>query len=842
MAFSATRLVCFALISALEEDLRDSVAHEYLEASATEVIPNPDRLKQVQERRQRDGLGLSSDIADLLPYIDFQDAQEALLRRKMLLPSEFNVALKQLSEGRTTLATIRNRVAHTRPMEIDDSSILLDTAKAILRKAPNHFPTLRETIDRLQREPSYALQLKISLPAEPEGGPQHNLPVPDYDETGFFGRKEERRAVARSISGPYPVISIIGDGGIGKTALAHRVAYDILEEPDQPFESIVWVSAKDTVLTGQEVRRIRGAVETSLGLLAQANSQLAGETQEDPLEELLQYLDSFRVLLILDNLETVLDDRLREFLSQLPLGSKVLITSRIGLGALDNPLKLKPLSLQDSANLVYKLARNRGVEALSSSERTTIESYAEQMQGHPLYIKWFVAGVQAGRRPEELLADNRLLLEFCMSNVYDYLSKDARHVLASMQSLPGPRNQAEWAYLNEYTAESISEALLQLFTTNFVVMSSQSSGQTTDTRYSLTEFAKRFLDQVHPVEPDAYSYFLARQGQLAADHQRFSSDQRSDPFSQETVFLRNRGDVECARLLRQALQCVPTDPNGALDYCRQAQLHAPSYFEAWRVEGLIRLQLGDVVQSRSALERAFDLAQDSPAAAYHLGVSLVDDLADPAAGLTYLQKAAHLAPDSPEVLSQISWAHYRLDDRSSAFLSARRAYELSSEGSSWSIVRFAMHVGVESLQWLLNAGKLDEAVQEMEDVVGFVEFVQQRSLTSDIDRVLQLTEIARSLTSAPEIYPARKGQEFTSRLQEVARRTDPTLVNREVGRIKSLKETFGFIKTARREYFFHLNDLDDRRTWRELQSGLEVTFNPVRRDSKWRADNVRLVT
>ena len=44
MAFSATRLICFAIISALEEDLRDSVKTEYAGAAASEILPSPERL------------------------------------------------------------------------------------------------------------------------------------------------------------------------------------------------------------------------------------------------------------------------------------------------------------------------------------------------------------------------------------------------------------------------------------------------------------------------------------------------------------------------------------------------------------------------------------------------------------------------------------------------------------------------------------------------------------------------------------------------------------------------------------------------------------------------------
>ena len=486
MSFSATRLTCFALIAAVEEDMRVAIEVQLGSLPILEAITE-DRASRAQVRRQKDGLSFAETLPGLLPYLDFADSYELLMSRKSKLADSMVESLKKIGTYVGRLIEIRNRVAHTRPMEIDDSAHLIDMAKTLLDYAPDYWENLKETVDHLAADPSYVLGLRIDLLMDADSGPQHNLPIPDFDETGFFGRRQQLRRIKKAIKGAYPVVSILGDGGIGKTSIALKAAYELLEDPTQPFEAFVWVTAKATILTTSEIQRINGAIETSLGLFAEAATQLGGVVVDDPVEEVLGYLENFKILLILDNLETVLDTRLREFLLDLPLGSKVLVTSRIGLG-IENPVQLQPLELDDSKRLLRSLARVRGVSQLNRLPDPTIEILARKMAGHPAFIRWFVAGVQSGQRPEDLVGDNALLLDFCMSNVYEYLGEDARAVVRSMQVLPGSRNQAELAFLNDYPAGQIQAALLELITTNFVQMSSQSSGDTLDTTYELSEF------------------------------------------------------------------------------------------------------------------------------------------------------------------------------------------------------------------------------------------------------------------------------------------------------------------------------------------------------------------
>lgn len=328
MSFSATRLTCFALVSGIEDDMRSLIADALGDADIANAVPQ-DRAERAQLRRAKDGLPPATALPGILAYLDFSDSWEILMTHAKALREVTRESLNSIKTALQRIIEIRNRVAHTRPMEIDDSAALLDVASDLIANSPGDWLTLTNTLEKLRYDPSFVLGLTVDLPHDPDPAPQHNLPIPDFDETGFFGRRDQLRRIKRAIKGAYPVVSVLGEGGIGKTSIALKAAYELLEDPKQPFDAYVWVTAKATVLTTNEIRRISGAIESSLGLFTEALTQLVQDPTEDPVEELLSYLESFKILLILDNMETVLDDRLRNFLLDLPLGSKVLITSRI---------------------------------------------------------------------------------------------------------------------------------------------------------------------------------------------------------------------------------------------------------------------------------------------------------------------------------------------------------------------------------------------------------------------------------------------------------------------------------------------------------------------------------
>ncbi len=342
----------------------------------------------------------------------------------------------KILSGSEIAAQVRNRVAHTRPLLVNDFPHILDLVNELTTRFHDKFPDLNQILSRIEKDPSFVLGLRIPS-YEGDKTRSHNLPAPDFDETGFVGRVDTINQLIKLCLGPYPVITIVGEGGIGKTALALKVAYDILDLPASPFDAIVWTSAKTRQLSARHIVEIDNAIHDSLGMIRAISNQLIGQENPEPMEEILTYLREFKILLILDNLETVIDKRIYTFMENLPSGSKILITSRIGLGAFEAPVKLTPLDNQEANHLLQSLSQIRGVTALSKLNHKKLGVYCRRMRNNPGYIKWFVSAVQAGQRPEDILENPDVFLDFCMSNVYHYLGDNSKLVLMSMQALPG---------------------------------------------------------------------------------------------------------------------------------------------------------------------------------------------------------------------------------------------------------------------------------------------------------------------------------------------------------------------------------------------------------------------
>ncbi|MFJ1897179.1 NB-ARC domain-containing protein [Streptomyces sp. NPDC088115] len=835
MSSSATRLTCFALLSSMEEDLRSIILSACEDTESAQDILNTARYEKAVIRLTRDlGNQVNIHISSLAPYLDFADAYEVLSGIKVRLAEEIKESLKIFAPYLNKLTQVRNRVAHTRPMEIDDLAVVHDVSKNIYSASPSSWERLKTTIYKLEENPAYVLGLTIDLVADPDNAPQHNLPAPEFDETGFFGRRKELDRIKKAIKGAYPVVSILGDGGIGKTSIALKAAYELLDDPKNPFDAFVWVTAKATILTVNEIQRISGAIENSLGLFASAAEQLGGSAAKksiDPVGEVLSYLEHFKVLLILDNMETVLDQRLRDFLLDLPMGSKVIITSRIGLG-IENPVSLAPLSGDDSTRLLQKLARVRNVEALQGLPVAVLSKMVQAMKGHPAYIRWFVAGVQAGKRPEELLHENDLLLDFCMSNVYGHLNEKARAVLRSMQVLPGRRSQAELAFLNEYSAGEMQSSLLELITTNFIQMQGTSMDQSSETAYQLTDFGKQYLDKRHAVQSLDRAIFEGRSRDLADLGMRLQVESTASPYDPRTIDIKGPGDFSTARLLRDALRHHERgDVDGALLVCHEAQRLSPGYHESWRVEAFIQAGQRDVTAARAAYERAFELAPESPTLNYLYGAFLVDEAVDPVLGLERLQKAAVLAEVPPAVVNEIAWAHIQLQDFEAAVTSASHSITLKPDLHDGSIaMTTGVRAGVYGAGRKVDGGELDSAVECIEAAVELVESGRVEMLVGEpVDRIVQLIDSGEMLMRRiDENFLLESLDALLSRLKDRLRAVDPDALGRRVGLVTNVRQDkkFGFVRSWGNDYFFHLSDLMNESDWAYLGSGVAVAFYP----------------
>ena len=255
-----------------------------------------------------------------------------------------------------------------------------------------------ERYELLQPKPKKkpSRKAKPTAPASPRISIPNNLPHLPY----FFGRTEELKKLADALSPKTRTWGALidGPGGMGKTSLAIRAA----EESASLFQHIYFLSPKERKMTADGEKKLTDFVVP--GYLDMLNElarllklpDLAKRPEGDRARLLIGALAPVQALLILDNLESLPKDdqnRLFDFLSQLPPGCKAIVTSRRRTDVDARIIRLGKLEQDAALALIAELAADRPLlQKATAAER--IHLYGET-GGNPLLLRW-IAG-QLGR-------------------------------------------------------------------------------------------------------------------------------------------------------------------------------------------------------------------------------------------------------------------------------------------------------------------------------------------------------------------------------------------------------------------------------------------------------------
>lgn len=162
----------------------------------------------------------------------------------------------------------------------------------------------------------------------------HNLPT--RWSGNFIGRKFDLEAIQQWMLSPSPVCLITGWAGMGKTTIALEVAYACAEDRLgesvhvdvgwPTFRCIIWVSAD---WKGLSFSDFLNTIAYQLGRVEQIDKSI-NEKRFVVRNALANYSREEPVLLIVDSIDTA-DREIHEFITNLPQGVKVILTSRENL-------------------------------------------------------------------------------------------------------------------------------------------------------------------------------------------------------------------------------------------------------------------------------------------------------------------------------------------------------------------------------------------------------------------------------------------------------------------------------------------------------------------------------
>ena len=310
--------------------------------------------------------------------------------------------------------------------------------------------------------------------------PFYRIISPEYKI--FIDREEPCKAVMAALSDPRTTVTaIVGMGGAGKTALATWAVLQAYN--NNQFEFIISVTAKDRELTSSGIRALSQGITSFEGLL-QAIGQVLDfpelKTANPSKQEVLarEILTDSNGLLYVDNLETVDDPRLVQFLDDLPVGVRAITTSRRSTIRVSvHPVDLGPLTDKEARTFIKSLQEETGLGYISELSDPEAEIIGKACDGIPLAIRWslthFNSAAEAVRQSEEITNSLRPqgeeLLEFFFRRVFDDMPGIEKRILQVLSLFQRPISpealQAGCSYplhsIMDAAEDLISDALIQ---------------------------------------------------------------------------------------------------------------------------------------------------------------------------------------------------------------------------------------------------------------------------------------------------------------------------------------------------------------------------------------------
>lgn len=371
-------------------------------------------------------------------------------------------------------------------------------------------------------------QMQLAAPAGPTLPKLHDNLPPQHGE--FLGREKDIQRVLAGLSSRWPLVSIEGLAGMGKTTLAIKIAHCCLAGPQvvlaPAFEYVVWVSAKDRP---EQELWLNEVLDTTARVLGYPTiTKMPQEQIEQKKVEVSQLLHNYRTLLIIDNFETIKDSALESWIQDIPEPSKVLITSRTGQLRSIRSISLKGLEEPSALELIRNYAQSLELQSIETAGEETLLPLVKVTGGNPQTIGMALGYIKFGRLSLHGVIENLHIASRTVNDVFDYLfagiwnvmTREAQHVLLVTPLFVDYASKEALGAISGLTEYHLDNAVVELVKLKLLDIkeASVASSQHYSTHPLTRAFASARLHEVSEFEEQARTRWSKYYLDFAARH------------------------------------------------------------------------------------------------------------------------------------------------------------------------------------------------------------------------------------------------------------------------------------------------------------------------------------
>jgi len=430
--------------------------------------------ENAQERRWTGETGAQiTDAIDLLGVNHFRNLFESFFDLLFARGTEITDRARQqekqaILNWAKEIRVLRDPMSHPSEPDLpyEDAFRMLDDARRILLKFDSESAEQVQSAMRSIQSPGATTAERSAL----EG----YLPPAESITVNFVGRSDELKGLKEWFDDPTRKRwALMGDGGKGKTAIAYEFACSVKSSAPEPFQFVIWLSAKrQRFLEGSTVHLPRPdfsdlstALSWILNHFGWGPDEVASDDRRDLCMQLLQEFPALLVVDDIDSLEGVDESAVEFFTVDVPTTrSKVLMTSRrklTGLGA--TTTVVAGFDEHEGRAFIRSRVRLFGLDTKIFTAEV-MRRILEITDGSPLFIEDLLRLCAFGMPVVDAISawekrggdDAR---KYALGREFDLLSPNAQKVLIACSVPDGPVSLAEIEAVTNLSDEAALSAI-----------------------------------------------------------------------------------------------------------------------------------------------------------------------------------------------------------------------------------------------------------------------------------------------------------------------------------------------------------------------------------------------